>query len=153
MIGSVAITVARVTSTASGTGPGAAARGRRRPQPPPARGLELADHHDVARIVPGVPADDVATRLRPEPPGELPLHEGEAAARSRSLYSPRCASEARSVTFSACFDGFRLTSGLSIVSSRSISLIHCLGFSTALTCLAALLFVPYSGFQPTWMWS
>ena len=46
------------------------------------------------------------------------------------------------MAFTEYFDGWRLTSGLSISLRRSISLIHCLGLSTALTCLAAFEFVP-----------
>ena len=57
-------------------------------------------------------------------------------------YSLACASDARRVTFTEYFDGWRLTVGLSISLRRPISLIHWLGLSTALTCLAAFEFVP-----------
>ena len=57
-------------------------------------------------------------------------------------YSLACASDARRVTFTEYFDGWRLTVGLSISFRRPISLIHWLGLSTALTCLEAFALVP-----------
>ena len=59
-----------------------------------------------------------------------------------SSYSPRWASDALRTTLTEYFDGWRGTSGLSMSFSRSISLIHWSGLSTALTCLAAFEFVP-----------
>jgi hypothetical protein len=70
------------------------------------------------------------------------IDAGRSMPRPPPSYSPACASEAGRTTLTAYFDGWRSTSGLSISFRRSISLIHCLGLSTALTCFAALELAP-----------
>ena len=100
--------------------------------------------HDVLDLG-GVTADDVATVGRPELPRELELHEGEQRQRAVEHYSPRCAELARSAAVltslpagMAYLDGVVATVGLSIWPMRSISLIHCDGFSALLSCRASL---------------
>ncbi len=105
----------------------------------PARRGEPADDHDLLRVVAREAAHDVAPRVRAEPPGELPLDEAEVRGRR---YSPLWAGLARLPALTAYCDGCSSTFGLSIWSSRSISLIHCSGLSAASTCFDAARLAP-----------
>ena len=91
----------------------------------PARSAaERPDDQHVRRLA-GVPADDVAAVGRRERPGQLDLDEAEQRARWLS-YSPAWARLARFgfVTLIEYFEGCVSTVGLSILPSRSMSLIH-----------------------------
>ena len=78
----------------------------------------------------------------------------------RSSATPATASDqspavtaARRVTLTEYFDGWIGTFGLSIWPRRLISLIHWLGLRIGSICARRPVLAPYSGRQPTWMWS
>ncbi len=116
-----------------------AVRGRAGPAARPARRGEPADHHHLLGVVAREAAHDVAPRIGSEPPGELPLDEAEVRGRR---YSPLWAGLARLPALTAYCDGCSSTFGLSIWSSRSMSLIHCSGLSAASTCFDAWRLAP-----------
>ena len=117
--------------------------GRARPAPAEAaapRRVEPADDHHLLRLVARVAPHDVAAGIRSQPPRQLPLDEAEVRGRR---YSPLWAGLARlPPACTAYLDGLRATAGLSISSSRSISLIHCFGLRIASTCFDAFAFAP-----------
>ncbi len=93
------------------------------------------EDEDVVRVLPRVVAEEVPAVIGAERPGELELDEPVQPVDQSS------AADFLAVR-SANFDGPVRTTGSSISLRRSTSLIHCLGLSVALTCLAWRAFVP-----------